>query len=254
MLLAEVPQVARSGEAARVGNLLEGHVRVRQQGDHVRLPLFRQPAVRSRVQLLPEPPSQRIDRHGTFPCQLLHVFHLGQSQCDLFPERAAPQVRQVLFHLLQVRLAEHRRYALAVLGRPFTAEAEQQSRQTVAEHVQVRVFVVGVDACLHPAEEQESSAVLLPEIRLRRIQQEVRRAAVPVVGDQYQQSGFFLHTKGKDGAVFPEQLHQPDHPPVIPCEPFRRNPCYRTLRIRLRQYRPHLCHPLPPSLPDGFIH
>lgn len=109
VLLAEVPQVARSGEAARVGNLLEGHVRVRQQGDHVRLPLFRQPAVRSRVQLLPEPPSQRIDRHGTFPCQLLHVFHLGQSQCDLFPERAAPQVRQVLFRLLQVRLAEHRR-------------------------------------------------------------------------------------------------------------------------------------------------
>lgn len=101
------------------------------------------------------------------------VLHLGQSQCDFFPERAAPQVRQVLFHLLQVRLAEHRRYALAVLGRPFTAEAEQQSRQTVAEHVQVRVFVVGVDACLHPAEEQESSAVLLPEIRLRRFQQEV---------------------------------------------------------------------------------
>ena len=38
VLLAEVPQVARSGEAARVGNLLEGHVRVRQQGDHVHLP------------------------------------------------------------------------------------------------------------------------------------------------------------------------------------------------------------------------
>ena len=173
VLLAEVPQVARSGEAAHVGNLLKGHVRVRQQGGHVRLPLFRQPAVRSGVQLLLETPSQRIDRHGAFPCQFLHVLHLGQSQCDFFPERAAPQVRQVLFHLLQVRLAEHRRYALAVLGLPFTAEAEQQSRQTVAEHVQVRVFVVGVDACLHPAEEQESSAVPFPEIRLRRFQQEV---------------------------------------------------------------------------------
>ena len=173
VLLAEVPQVARSGEAAHVGNLLKGHVRVRQQGGHVRLPLFRQPAVRSGVQLLLETPSQRIDRHGAFPCQFLHVLHLGQSQYDFFPERAAPQVRQVLFHLLQVRLAEHRRYALAVLGRPFTAEAEQQSRQTVAEHVQVRVFVVGVDACLHPAEEQESSAVPFPEIRLRRFQQEV---------------------------------------------------------------------------------
>ena len=63
MLLAEVPQVARSGEAAHVGNLLKGHVRVRQQGGYVRFPLFRQPAVRSGVQLLLETPSQRIDRH-----------------------------------------------------------------------------------------------------------------------------------------------------------------------------------------------
>ena len=220
----------------------------------MRLPLFRQPAVRSGVQLLLETPSQRIDRHGAFPCQFLHVLHLGQSQCDFFPERAAPQVRQVLFHLLQVRLAEHRRYALAVLGRPFTAEAEQQSRQTVAEHVQVRVFVVGVDACLHPAEEQESSAVPFPEIRLRRFQQEVRRASVAVIGDQYQQPGFLLHPVRKYGAVFPQQLHQPYHPSILPCEPFRRNPCHRTLRIRLWQYLAYLFHPLPPSLPDGFIH
>ena len=48
-----------------------------------------------------------------------------------------------------------------------------QHGEAVAEHVQVRVFVVGVDACLHPAEEQESSAVPFPEIRLRRFQQEV---------------------------------------------------------------------------------
>ena len=56
----------------------------------MRLPLFRQPAVRSGVQLLLETPSQRIYRHGAFPCQFLHVLHLGQSQCDFFPERAAP--------------------------------------------------------------------------------------------------------------------------------------------------------------------
>ncbi len=149
----------------------------------MRLPLFRQPAVRV-VFSLPEPPSQRIDRHGTFPCQLLHVFHLGQSQRDLFPERAARRCGRYFSTSCKSALPNIGGMPFAVLGLLFTAEAEQQSCQTVAEHVQVRVFVVGVDACLHPAEEQESSAVLLPEIRLRRIQQEIRRAAVPVVGDR----------------------------------------------------------------------